>query len=51
MTVTIELNDQELDVIMRALMAQPYGAVVVVVNKLVAQANAQRAAPVPAAAQ
>jgi hypothetical protein len=49
--MNIELNDQELDIIMRALMAQPYGAVVVVVNTLVAQANAQRAAAVPAAAQ
>ena len=45
--MNIELNDQELDIIMRALMAQPYGAVVVVVNTLVAQANAQRATAPP----
>lgn len=46
----IEVNEQELDVILRALMAQPYGAVVNLVPNLVRQANAVRKLEAPAPA-
>jgi hypothetical protein len=51
--MTLELNEQELDIVMRALMQQPYMAVAQVIPKIVQQANAQKpaapAVPAPAA--
>lgn len=44
----LDVNDQEMDIIMRALMTQPWMQVHVVISKLTFQANAQKQAQVPA---
>jgi hypothetical protein len=43
----LELNDQELDTVMRALSQAPYAAVAALIQNLVTQANAQRATAPP----
>lgn len=46
--MNIEVTEQELDIIMRALVQQPYAAVARLIPKLVEQANAQKTPAPPA---